>query len=126
MVALPPFGQAGPPAEGLHHLTAPSGQRCVSCRAAVVMPVLSMAAPTQALAGLSIMQLTKHLARNDQCKNRRWKHSSTTFVGDDEHAFIWPSEDDCDQETDPCTNRASSEFAGARDQTWDPQLNEVQ
>lgn len=49
MVALPPFGQAGPPAEGLHHLMAPSGQRRVDCGAAVML-VLSMAAPTVALA----------------------------------------------------------------------------
>jgi hypothetical protein len=67
MVALPPFRQAGPPAEGLHHMMAPSSQRRVAwCYRAAVMLVLSGAAPTVAsnaqFIRVPIMQLTHHLA----------------------------------------------------------------
>lgn len=51
---------------------------------------------------------------------------SGSFVRDDKLAFIRPSDDDYDQETDPCTKRAGREFGDARGPAWDPQLNELQ
>jgi hypothetical protein len=60
------------------------------------------------------------LARRNSAKQ------SGSFVRDDNPAFMSPSDDDYDQETDPRTNRAGREFACARGPAWDPQLNELQ
>ncbi len=51
---------------------------------------------------------------------------SGLFVGDDNLAFVSPSDDDYDQETDPRANRTGGEIAGACGPAWDPQLNELQ
>jgi hypothetical protein len=51
---------------------------------------------------------------------------SGSFVGDDKLAFMSPSDDDYDQQTDPRTHRAGRETAGARGPAGNPQLNELQ
>lgn len=60
------------------------------------------------------------LARRNSAKQ------SGSFARDDKRAFMSPSDDDDEQETDPRTNRADREIAGARGPAWDPQLNELQ
>src|SRR5229473_1647776 len=58
------------------------------------------------------------LARRNSAKQ------SGAFVRGDKRAFMSPSDDDYDQKTEPRTNRAGREIAGARGPAWDPQLNE--
>src|SRR6202035_1239228 len=53
VVALPPFRQAGPPAERLHHMMAPlSRVRVALCCGALVVLAISRTAPAESLANV--------------------------------------------------------------------------